>query len=86
MKLKTAVPDRLERKSYGTAVFYGLFRMLYCKVYAFPEKYSRVSRTTVPDSKKTAIRFGMDIRPLKVSARLHKSPRSTVAPGMDTRA
>ena len=51
---------------------------------SFDAKYSFVSPTTVPDSSSNAMRFGMLIRPLKVSAMLHSSPRSTVAPRMDT--
>ena len=51
-----------------------------------PAKYSLVSFTTVPDNRKTAIRFGMDIKPLNVSAILHNSPRSTVAPRIATNA
>ena len=39
----------------------------------------------MPDSRSSAMRFGMLIRPLKVSAMLHSSPRSTVAPRMDTK-
>ena len=44
-----------------------------------------VSLTTVPESSSNAIRLGMLIRPLKVSAMLHSRPRSTVAPRMDTK-
>ena len=40
---------------------------------------------TVPDNRNTAIRFGMAIKPLKVSAMLHNNPRSTVAPRIATR-
>ena len=39
----------------------------------------------VPDSRSRAMRFGMLISPLKVSAMLHSRPRSTVAPRMDTK-
>ena len=42
------------------------------------------SFTTTPESKNTAIRFGMTIRPLKVSAMLHISPRFIVAPTIAT--
>lgn len=48
-------------------------------------KYSFTSFTTTPDRRNTAIRFGIAIRPLKVSAIFHKSPRSTVAPRIATR-
>ena len=48
-------------------------------------KNSLVSLTTVPESSSNASRFGMLIRPLKVSAMLHSRPRSTVAPRMDTK-
>ena len=49
-----------------------------------PAKYSFTSFTTTPESKNTAIRFGMTIRPLKVSAMLHISPRFIVAPTIAT--
>lgn len=49
-------------------------------------KYSRVNLTTVPDSINTAIRFGIIIRPLNVSAISHRSPRSIVAPMIATNA
>ena len=39
----------------------------------------------MPESSSRAIRFGILIRPLKVSATLHSRPRSTVAPRMDTK-
>ena len=48
-------------------------------------KNSLVSLTTVPESSSSASRFGMLIRPLKVSAMLHSRPRSIVAPRMDTK-
>ena len=48
-------------------------------------KNSLVSLTTVPESSSNAMRLGMLIRPLKVSAMLHSRPRSTVAPRMDTK-
>ena len=48
-------------------------------------KYSFVRRTTVPDSKNSAIKFGIAIRPLKVSAILHIRPRFAVAPKIATR-
>ena len=62
-----------------------IFRVPYA---SFPSlaKYSFTSFTTTPDSRKTAIRFGMDIKPLNVSAILHNSPRSTVAPRIATNA
>lgn len=50
-----------------------------------PAKNSFVSFATVPDSRSRAMRFGMLISPLKVSAMLHSRPRSTVAPRMDTK-
>ena len=55
--------------------------------YCFPSvsKYSFTRRTTVPERRNRAIRFGMAIRPLKVSAILHIRPRSAVAPRMATR-
>lgn len=59
-----------------------------CFFYFFapsPWKYSFTNLMTVPESRKTAIRFGMDIRPLKVSAILHSRPRSIVAPRIATR-
>ena len=40
---------------------------------------------TVPDNKNSAIKFGIAIRPLKVSAIFHTSPRSIVAPIIATR-
>ena len=43
------------------------------------------SFTTVPDSRNRAIRLGMTIMPLKVSAISHRSPRSMVAPTMATK-
>lgn len=48
-------------------------------------KYSFTSFTTVPDKRNRAIKFGIDINPLNVSAILQRSPRSTVAPRMATR-
>ena len=48
-------------------------------------KNSFTSLTTVPESSSSAIRLGMDIKPLKVSAMLHSRPRSTVAPRMATK-
>ena len=50
-----------------------------------PAKYSFVSFTTVPESRNKAIRLGIAIRPLNVSAMLHISPRLAVAPRMATR-
>lgn len=55
--------------------------------YAFSlEKYSFTSFTTVPDSKNNATKFGIDIRPLHVSAIPQIIPRSTVAPRIATSA
>ena len=48
-------------------------------------KYSFVSFTTTPDSRKTAIRLGMTMSPLKGSAMLHISPRFIVAPTIAVR-
>ena len=39
-----------------------------------------VSRTTTPDKAITAIKFGMAMRPLRVSAMSQARPRSIVAP------
>ena len=50
----------------------------------FAPKYSLVSFITVPDKRNTAIKFGMDISPLNVSAILHNNPKSTVAPRIAT--
>ena len=50
----------------------------------FALKYSLVSFTTVPDKRNTAIKFGIDISPLNVSAILHNNPKSTVAPRIAT--
>ena len=52
--------------------------------WSLPAKYSRVSFTTVPASRNRAIRFGIAISPLKVSAMLHISPRFAVAPRIAT--
>ena len=51
---------------------------------SFPLKCSRTSLTTVPDSRNSAIRFGIAIKPLKVSATLHSNPKSAVAPSIAT--
>ena len=48
-------------------------------------KYSFVIFTTTPDSRNTAIRLGMTMSPLKVSAMLHISPRFIVAPTIAVR-
>ncbi len=56
------------------------------RVLPSPEKYSLVSSTTLPESRKSAIRFGIAMRPLKVSAMLHIRPRFAVAPRMATSA
>lgn len=50
----------------------------------FPGKCSFVSFTTIPDSSSSAIRFGMLISPLNVSAMSQSSPKSSVAPRIDT--
>ncbi len=50
-----------------------------------PAKYSFTSFTTVPDKRKTAIRFGIAISPLNVSAMLQRSPKLAVAPRIATR-
>ena len=49
-------------------------------------KYSFTSFTTTPDNKNTAIRFGITISPLNVSAMFHISPRFMVAPTIATNA
>lgn len=49
-------------------------------------KYSFASLKTVPESRKTAIRLGMTIRPLKVSEISQRSPRSRVAPTIEIKA
>lgn len=63
------------------------FRRFSLKKIYFPSvaKYSFTIFTTVPDNRNTAIRFGIAINPLKVSAILHRSPSSTVAPRIATR-
>ena len=43
-----------------------------------------MSFTTIPDSSSSAIRFGMLISPLNVSAMSQSSPKSSVAPRIDT--
>ena len=48
-------------------------------------KYFLVRSTTVPDNRNKAIKLGILIKPLKVSAMLHNNPRSTVAPNIDTK-
>ena len=48
-------------------------------------KYSFVIFTTTPDSRNTAIRLGMTMSPLKVSAMLHISPKFMVAPTIAVR-
>lgn len=55
---------------------------------SFPlsSKYSFTSFTTTPDNKNTAIRFGITISPLNVSAMFHISPRFMVAPTIATSA
>ena len=53
--------------------------------YSFAVSRSLTSLTTTPDRRNRAIRLGMAIMPLKVSAMSHSSPRSMVAPTMDTR-
>ena len=50
----------------------------------FPGKCAFVSFTTIPDSSSSAIRFGMLISPLNVSAMSQSSPKSSVAPRIDT--
>ena len=44
----------------------------------------RTGFTMVPPSRNSAIRFGIDINTLKVSATPHSRPRSTVAPRIAT--
>ncbi len=56
------------------------------RVLPSPQKYSFVSSTTLPESRKSAIRFGIAMRPLKVSAMLHIRPRFAVAPRIATSA
>ena len=53
------------------------FRRFSLKKIYFPSvaKYSFTIFTTVPDNRNTAIRFGIAISPLKVSAILHRSPK-----------
>ena len=48
-------------------------------------KCSLVSFTTVPDSRNTAIKFGIAINPLQVSERPQIKPKSATAPTMATR-
>ena len=48
-------------------------------------KYSLASLITVPDNKRTAIKLGITIRPLNVSAMFQIRPRSIVAPMIATR-
>ena len=52
-----------------------------CKIVAYLVfSRSRTSLNATGDSSATAIRFGIDIRPLNVSAMSHRRPRSSVAP------
>ena len=62
-----------------------IFRVPYASLPS-PAKYSFTSFTTTPDSRKTAIRFGITIRPLNVSAIFHIRPSSIVAPTIATSA
>ena len=48
-------------------------------------KCSLISRSTTGDSRKTPIRLGTVMKPLKVSLMLQINPRSVVAPRMETR-
>ena len=48
-------------------------------------KCSRVSLITTGLSSSSALRFGMDMRPLSVSEMSHTSVRSATAPAMTTR-
>ena len=63
-------------------------RLFLCNYFVFPSpsKYSFTSFTTTPDNKNTAIRFGITISPLNVSAMFHISPRFMVAPTIATNA
>ena len=63
-------------------------RLFLCNYFVFPSpsKYSFTSFTTTPDNKNTAIRFGITISPLNVSAMFHISPRFMVAPTIATSA
>ena len=56
-----------------------VFRIYFCRGVVFP-KYSFVSFATTPDSANNAIKLGMAIKPLKVSARSHATSREVVAP------
>ena len=76
----------LEIKKYLTES-----RLTFCQVFLFvyaffpsPAKYSFTCFTTTPDNRKTAIKFGIAISPLNVSAIFHISPRSIVAPTIAT--
>lgn len=63
-------------------------RLFLCNYFVFPSpsKYSFTIFTTTPDNKNTAIRFGITISPLNVSAMFHISPRFMVAPTIATNA
>lgn len=52
--------------------------------YFSDRKYSFTSLTTVPARRNRAIRLGIAISPLNVSAMLQSNPRSIVAPKMAT--
>ncbi len=74
----------IERKNY--IIYSMIITQIPFRYYPFSfAKYSFVSFTTTPDSRNTAIRLGMTMSPLKVSAMLHISPRFIVAPTIAVR-
>ena len=74
---KLKIPDRKQNSlSARYFIFYTPFPS--------PAKYSFTCFTTTPDNRKTAIKFGIAISPLNVSAIFHISPRSIVAPTIAT--
>ena len=74
----------LEIKKYLTESLLAFCQVFLYAPFPSPAKYSFTSFTTTPDNRKTAIKFGIAISPLNVSAIFHISPRSIVAPTIAT--